>query len=126
MPTVVLVGGKDHKVLFSTLDFSTSDTTVMRDKILALLGTNGIKDLPVSVSAFNVFPNPVNDFVELHFSANEKREISIVNVLGNQLHAETTTVNNVTVNTYALARGIYFITVKTANGKTSTKKIIKN
>ena len=88
--------------------------------------TVGLTDLSKSDLEFNVFPNPVNDFVELHFSANEKREISIVNLLGNQLHAETTTVNNVIVNTDALASGIYFITVKTANGKTSTKKIIKN
>ncbi len=33
MPTVVLVGGRDHKVLFSTLGFSTSDTIVMRDSM---------------------------------------------------------------------------------------------
>ncbi len=44
MPTIVLLGGSDHKVLFSTLSFSTSDTTTMRNKILTLFGATGIND----------------------------------------------------------------------------------
>lgn len=39
MPTVVLLGGKgaNRRVLFSTLSFTTSDTTTMRDSILNIL-----------------------------------------------------------------------------------------
>ncbi len=52
MPTVVLLGGKapNQRVMFSTLSFMTSDTTIMRDSILALLGvSNGINTLPNNV-----------------------------------------------------------------------------
>lgn len=37
MPTVVLLGGLDHRVMFVTQSFLTSDTTIMRDSILNLL-----------------------------------------------------------------------------------------
>lgn len=36
MPTVVLLGGKNHRIMFSTLSFSTSDTIMMRDSMIAL------------------------------------------------------------------------------------------
>lgn len=39
MPTVVLLGGKapNRRVMFSTLSFATSDTTIMRDSIINIL-----------------------------------------------------------------------------------------
>ena len=49
MPTVVLLGGAgSHRVMFSTLSFSTSDTTTMRDSILRLIGAmpTGHNELP--------------------------------------------------------------------------------
>lgn len=65
MPTVVLVGGMDHRVMFSTLSFSSSDTTIMRDSILALLGSTGLNNMPDGVNAFEVFPIPATDEITI-------------------------------------------------------------
>ena len=72
MPTVVVLGGMDHKVLFSTLSFSTSDTTLMRDEILALLSPSSIADLPGEVNAFSVYPNPAIDNVIINVALHER------------------------------------------------------
>ena len=58
MPTVVLLGGRDHRVMYASQSFSTSDTTAIRDSILAnyrSLHTTGINTLPASISSFSVF-----------------------------------------------------------------------
>lgn len=61
MPTVVLVGGLDHRVMFTTQSFITSDTTLMRDSILALLGTTALIESAGTESELNLLPNPAND-----------------------------------------------------------------
>ncbi|MCC7231911.1 MAG: T9SS type A sorting domain-containing protein [Bacteroidia bacterium] len=68
MPTIVVLGGagQDKRVLFSTLAFSTGDTTIMRDSILALLGnTSGISDLQGTTSGLSVYPNPASGKVSV-------------------------------------------------------------
>jgi hypothetical protein len=67
MPTVVLLGGNNHDVLFVTQDFNTSDTTTMRDLIL----TNFTAGLPEQnlVQNFSAYPNPATDLVNISFEA---------------------------------------------------------
>ncbi len=69
MPTVVLLGGTDHRVMFSTQNFATGDTTAMRDSILNLFGApTGINTRSsVEVDSFEVFPNPVKTDLTIDF-----------------------------------------------------------
>ncbi len=86
MPTVVVLGGTDHKVLFSTLSFSTGDTTTMRDAILTLFsGATGINNtLQNNIAAVNVFPNPATDRVqvELNITQSTNIKVDVINILG--------------------------------------------
>jgi len=79
MPTVVLLGGADHRTMFSTLSFVTSDTTIMRDSILRLFDApTSIPDLP-GISDFVLYPNPANQFLQISTNisdANIKVEIA--------------------------------------------------
>ena len=75
MPTVVVLGGSNHRVMFATLSFSTSDTTAMRDSILAMLGTTGVAELPNTVAAFNVFPNPAKDLITINLVLKENANL---------------------------------------------------
>lgn len=119
MPTVVLVGGKDHKVLFSTLDFSTSDTTIMRNKILNLFsGSSGISEIENPVSNISVFPNPAKDKVqvEMNISQSSNVKIEVLNILGEAIF--TINEGKVTpgmlkeeINTENFNNGVYFIRV---------------
>ena len=132
MPSVVLVGGKDHKVLFSTLDFSNSDTTVMRDKILALLqGTSGVNDLPYNVSTFTVFPNPATDHVSinLELKGTSNIVIDIIDITGKQVaiisSERQSGVFTKQFSTAALPNGNYMVRLQ-VEGKTASQKLVVN
>lgn len=87
MPTVVLVGGTDHRVLWSTQDFMTSDTTIMRDSILGMLTAN-VMEINSPVNSLEIYPNPTSDIVNLEFSINENAEIffEIIDLTGRKVY----------------------------------------
>lgn len=117
MPTVVLVGGKDHKVLFSTLDFTTSDTAIMRSKIITLLsGSSGISKVNNPVSNISVFPNPAKDKVqvELNLLQSSNIKIEVLNILGEVISTiyegkVTPGILKKEINTENFINGVYFI-----------------
>ncbi len=125
MPTVVLLGGTDHRVMFSTQSFSTSDTTIMRDSILNLLSPSGIDNLNNSVSSVNIFPNPANEKIQLSMDVMKPSvlKIELVNILGEKvITVYDNMVSNGTftkeISTSELSNGIYFIRI---NGESATQ-----
>jgi len=132
MPTVVLLGGTDHRVMFSTQSFSTSDTTIMRDSILNLLNAStGIEGLTNAVSSFSMFPNPANDNVSIKLALKESSNllIDITDITGKQVAIISEEKQNGIVTrqfgTAVLPNGNYFIRVQ-VNGKTTTQKLTIN
>lgn len=129
MPTVVVVGGTDHKVLFSTLSFSTSDTTEMRDKIIAMInGATGIGDLPHALNSFNIYPNPAANQFSVSIDLKEAADVLIdvtdltgkeVTVLMNEKHNGPLKKE---FNTENLPNGIYFVRLQ-VNHVSSTQKL---
>lgn len=129
MPTVVVVGGADHKVLFSTLAFSTSDTTEMRNKIVALLsGSTGIADLPQGVNSFNVYPNPAADqfVVNIDLKAYADVLIDVTDLTGKQvtvlMNEKRRGLLEKQFSTAALPNGVYFVRVQ-VNGQATTQRL---
>ncbi|MBI3233206.1 MAG: T9SS type A sorting domain-containing protein [Bacteroidetes bacterium] len=128
MPTVVLLGGKDHKILFSTLSFSTSDTTIMREKIMEVLTSTGVNELPSSVSSFSVFPNPTADNVSITLELKEltKLFVDITDLAGKQVAVvmDESQAGTVTkqFNTASLSDGNYLIRIQ-VNGKNYTRNL---
>jgi hypothetical protein len=133
MPTVVLLGGSgaNKRVMFSTLSFSTSDTTAMRDSIMALLGTTGIADLPSVVNAFSVYPNPASDNVSINLDLKETSNllIDVTDITGKQvaiiMNEKQSGVVTKQFSTAALPNGNYFVRLQ-VNGKTATQKLTVN
>lgn len=130
MPTVVLLGGSNHRVMFSTKSFRTSDTTIMRDSILALLnGTTDIADLPSAVSTFNVYPNPANDVVSINLELKEYSNllIDVTDITGKQVaiisdEQQSTGIVTKQFNTAVFPNGNYFVRIS-VNGQTATQKL---
>ena len=129
MPTVVLLGGPNHDILWSTQNFVTADTTAMRDLILNMNCVAGLSDLNNPQSSLTVYPNPSNDILTLNFSNNNTSDISysIQDLLGKTVFAsniETLDKGIIerTVNTGSLANGNYLLNV-TINGIIETRKI---
>ena len=129
MPTVVLLGGADHRVMFSTQSFSTSDTTIMRDSILAMLSTaTGINDLPSAVTSFNVFPNPANDLININLNLKESSSvlIDVADITGKQiaviLDEKQSGLIKKQFTTSQLQNGNYLVRLN-VNGKSVTQKL---
>ena len=130
MPTVVLLGGSNHRVLFSTLGFSASDTTIMRDSILALLNsTTGISNLSGNVESFSVFPNPATDFVSVNLELKETANLSVdvTDLFGRKVALILSEIKSMGLiqkqfDTSTLANGNYLVRL-TVNGKITTQKL---
>jgi hypothetical protein len=133
MPTVVLLGGTDHRIMFSSLAFSTSDTTIMRDSILALFGAApaGIHEshLPSSINSLSIYPNPASNHTMITMDLNEATNLAIdviditgrqVAIICNEKNKQGTLTKH--FNTDALANGTYTIRIN-ANGKFANKKL---
>lgn len=130
MPTVVLVGGTDHRVMFSTLSFTNSDTTIMRDSILNMLGVTGITENNGAVDGLRLFPSPaVQDMqVEMTVKQSSDLKVEVINVLGETVSVicdEKSVSGNIRMKVPAAtwSNGVYFLRVH-AGEKTSTQKFI--
>ena len=128
MPTVVLLGGSDHRVIYASQSFSTSDTTAIRDSIMARqMSTTGVVALPSSVSVFSVFPNPAKDDFSVTVGLKEASAVSIelvditgrvvATVLNEKLNAGTV---NKKISAASLSNGNYLIKL-TVNGQITSQ-----
>jgi hypothetical protein len=130
MPTVVVVGGKDHKVLFSSMDFQpASDTATISKSIHAFFDPTGISTTYLLTSSISAFPNPASSTITLSFEL-EKPEtfhLSILNMQGQKIaDLLTTSLNRGTphqiIELPVLENGIYFLQGD-LSGNSFTKKI---
>ncbi len=128
MPTVVMLGGTDHKVLFSTLSFSTSDTTIMRNALNTFFSTSVINDVKNIVSTFNVFPNPANEKITITIDLKQSSTlmIDIIDIAGKQvalvMNEKQTGILTKEFNISALPSGNYLVRLQ-VNGKSVTQKL---
>ncbi len=134
MPTAVLVGGSgaNKRVMFSTLSFSTRDTTAMRDSILNMLNsTTDIEDLPSSENTFSVYQNPATDHVSINLGLKETSNllIDVIDITGKQvaiiMNERQTGLVTKQFSTAELPSGNYFVRLQ-VNGKTETQKLTVN
>ncbi|OSY88047.1 hypothetical protein WH52_08440 [Tenacibaculum holothuriorum] len=84
----------------------------------AVLSTNKEALLKTIIS-----PNPVNDVITIH-NLPHKATYIVYNVLGKQIPIKKKTFN--TLNTSALAKGIYFLKISTSNNTQKTIKFFKD
>ncbi|CAN5553588.1 hypothetical protein BH11BAC2_BH11BAC2_12590 [soil metagenome] len=128
MPTVVVLGGADHRILFSTQSFSTSDTTLMRDSILSLLTATGINETQEAKNSFQVYPNPANEKVNISLNVKERSavKIELTDISGKVilviLNDQKIGIINQEFNSSVLANGVYLIKL-TVNGSITTEKL---
>ena len=131
MPTVVILGGTDHRTMIANQDFVTSDTTIMRDSILGML-TAGVKKVDSFTESVSIFPNPSSDVVNIEFISSKTSDllIDIMNIEGKQMVApidEKLVTGKVKkeINISSIPNGIYTIRIRLGDTiKTQTINII--
>lgn len=134
MPTVVLVGGLDHRVLFSTLSFVTDDTTTMRDSILRLFGVEtGVEPLLSQLADLSVSPNPSADFISInmHFNTPAEYTIELLDINGAVVtgisgYADANGTKQETIDVRELPNGMYVARIASMRDSVSKPVIISH
>lgn len=95
---------------------------ILKDNIsLEFLATSDINNFKDDIS---VYPNPTQNFINIKLDKSiSKFKASLYNAAGQVL---LTTENRSSINISNLNKGVYFLTIVPENGKSITKKIIKN
>jgi hypothetical protein len=132
MPTVVLVGGLDHRVLFSTLSYFTSDTTIIRDSIYRLFGVEtGITETMQQLHDLQLYPNPTSAVVTISGTgvADAELLVDVINVAGTtvlstNIHTTSDKEFQLSLQTEALPQGIYTARIKQADSMQTLQFVI--
>lgn len=132
MPTVAVVAGPQHEVLFVNVGFSVSDTTAMGIAIRNFHATIGVGETNSLVSSMSAFPNPASENVQIDYELTENSEVTlqIVNTLGQTVRetqmgevAQGKHTTNVSVSD--LEAGVYFFRIITAEGIVARQVVIE-
>jgi len=101
-------------------DPSNNELFIVEGEYMNGEGTTGIVNAPAGLESFQIFPNPVEDdiLVKALLQNAEDYEISIVNVLGQQVFAEKINQEelHMSIDLRAFPAGTYFLSLKTADG----------
>jgi hypothetical protein len=91
----------------------------------------GVKEVS-DIHGVNVYPNPATDhvYVDLSLSNSEKVQVSVVNLLGQQVYSNNYgTLNNgaqsLKINTGNLNSGIYFVSIQAGDNKVTRKIVVE-
>lgn len=100
--------------------------TAQREVHVVPTGISSTNELQFS---YNLYPNPANDVmnVALNLPVSAELKLSVHNLIGQTLYSNTQTLNaglmNYTINTEALADGVYYLSISQSN-KAVTKKFV--
>lgn len=131
MPTIVILAGTTHKVIYTDIGFSSGDTVGMKDSISKFFNPSsvGINEVNASVGSISISPNPANNSVaiRMHIITGGNLAIQITDITGKLI---TTVINEyVTLGDFSknigiseLPGGLYVVRT-TLNGQTSFSKL---
>ncbi|MCL8009527.1 T9SS type A sorting domain-containing protein, partial [Gelidibacter japonicus] len=85
--------------------------------------TLGIEDAEFAIgSTLRLYPNPVSEFLQIKLNdSSELKHIAIYNNLGQLVSKE----NKTQINVSNYSRGMYFVSIETANGKVTKKFVVE-
>lgn len=84
----------------------------------------GVSDV-INDNKIEIYPNPNNGSFTVLFADNQVRHIQVYDVLGNLVSAFVSADENATINLPDNAKGIYFISVHSDNGKFNSKIVVE-
>ena len=116
-----------YRGAFGSIDWTSGWANWTPETNNYILSVNSIN----SISSFEVYPNPVSDVVNVKFNLNKNESITYVikDLSGREVSQKTEKnlsagLNNFSVNTSELSKGIYFLNITTHTGE-KTVRLIK-
>jgi len=130
MPKIVIIAGENRTIYFNE-NSSTAGFQVALDLALAE-NPLGVDEKESNTFELNIFPNPVNQELNVAYSLNEPSEVNfeVTDILGAKVeHVSTLNKKEAGVNTEKLdvsdlANGTYFLKISTPNGSQMKKFIV--
>jgi hypothetical protein len=129
MPTVVVLGGSQHQVLYnSQTDGPAGDTATIHSIINNFFVTMGTENVNNNIQ-FSAYPNPVANTLNLELNVTNPAltNIQMMDVMGKVVKEISNTelssgTHQLQVETSDLPNGMYFVRIN-SNGKTTQHKI---
>jgi hypothetical protein len=84
----------------------------------------GINEFAISQNNIKLYPNPTTGIFNLDVGDVELSEISVKNVLGEEIYLSRKELSNTTIDLNGQKPGVYFLTAESPSGKVSAKFII--
>ncbi len=129
MPTIAIVAGAAHNVIYGNVGFAPADTGHAGTAIRSFLNTLSTQELPSSVASFTSFPNPANDIitVRLNLKNTSTVNLQIVDITGKLVMEISTEDRNSgifekQIEVSSLTNGNYFLKA-VVDGKPAYSKI---
>ncbi len=131
MPTIVILAGSGHKVIYTDIGFSNSDTTAMKDSIAKFFnpGSVGIVNINPAINSVDLFPNPASNSLNIQMGLKESGNLSLqiedmtgATILKVVNESISIGVFEKTVNISALSSGLYILRA-TLNGHSSFSRL---
>lgn len=130
MPTIAVAGGKNHDVLFTTIDFKpTTDTATISKAIDEFFKPTGISTNEAIAASVSVFPNPASSSLTISFDLEKAAvmKLTLTDVQGKKIETLfngtlAPGANTKTIQLPELKNGSYFLQGD-LGGKLFTKKI---
>ncbi len=121
MPTIAVLAGSQHQVLFKRVGFLTNDTTLMGSAARGFLNTTtGLNSIDANLK-LNVYPNPVQTELNIEIAADlNDVSFSVIDMAGKDVHIESPVKINeghFKLNTAVLSNGLYVLQMKSQTGK---------
>jgi hypothetical protein len=126
MPTVVVLGGPDHTVLYKSLGYETSHKPLISAAITAGLALWSGMEESLAEKGIHVYPSLFSDQLSLRFDQPIAADIQVFDVLGNivfsQKNVET---HQYTINTAAWSQGTYMLYLVSGDKALGSMKVVK-
>jgi thiol-disulfide isomerase/thioredoxin len=132
MPTIAVVAGQYHSVLFTNVGFATGDTATMAAAIHNFFATIGVDENATPVSSMTAFPSPASENVQVNFELKSGSDITlqVLNPLGqvvreNRMGEIPAGQQQTTVSVADLNAGVYFIRLNSSEGSITRQIIVE-
>jgi hypothetical protein len=114
----------DGQTVYVGIQCVSEDAFIFMIDDVSIDFVTGVPEAPARENMVNIYPNPATDVIHIN-SAAQMNEIEIYNYTGQKVYSSNVDNRNFNISTTGLATGMYVIKIKSAEGITTKKVLVK-
>jgi len=116
MPTIAVVAGPNHDVIYSSVGYTSGDTAAIHAAIITYFFVNPINSIQtISNTTTNIFPLPANDLLQIK-SSEKFDEVNLYSIDRSVLKTYEISSDQFSIDVSDLRNGIYLLRLKNQAG----------